>query len=125
MALELKVVEYSSDIGVVTVLSSCLDASNAKEFKKNIEPLLDQYKEIVLNLRGIEFIASLGIGAFLSSLRDLNARGGNRGGNLRLCGVTKPVSALFELVGMHMVFDIYDNVDEAVAYIGRPRDSQY
>ncbi len=33
---------------------------------------------------------------------------------LKLCGMTKPVRALFELVRMHKIFDICGTKDEAI-----------
>ena len=36
------------------------------------------------------------------------------GGDLKLCNVTKPVRALFELIRMHRIFDIVNTREEAV-----------
>jgi anti-sigma B factor antagonist len=33
---------------------------------------------------------------------------------LKLCGLSKPVRALFELVRMHRIFDICDSKDDAI-----------
>jgi anti-sigma B factor antagonist len=35
-------------------------------------------------------------------------------GQLLLCGMTKPVRALFELVRMHRIFSIYNSQEEAL-----------
>jgi len=43
-------------------------------------------------------------------LRQLNASGAE----LKLCGMSKPVRAVFELVRMHRIFDIYDTREQAV-----------
>ena len=50
------------------------------------------------------------LGAFLSCLRQLNTKGGE----LKLCGMSKSVYQTFELVRMHRIFDIYSCKDEAV-----------
>ena len=47
----------------------------------------------------------------LSCLRQLNAAGGD----LKLCGMSKAVRAVFELVRMHRIFDIYDTREQAVS----------
>ena len=66
--------------------------------------------KVIFDLAELRFVDSSGLGAFLSSLRQLNATGGD----LKLCGMTKPVRALFELVRMHKIFDICGTKDEAI-----------
>jgi len=37
-----------------------------------------------------------------------------KGGDLKLCSMSKQVQALFELVRMHRIFDIYNSKEDAV-----------
>jgi anti-sigma B factor antagonist len=104
------VFEKDGDITVVVVPVEELDAGNAGEFKRDIAPLLDANTRFVLDLSRLRFVDSSGLGAFISCLRKLNARGGD----LKLCGMSKPVRAVFELVRMHRVFDIVTTREEAV-----------
>jgi anti-sigma B factor antagonist len=97
-------------VAVVTVPVSELDASNAAEFKRDIAPLLDAHTSLVLDLSRMRFVDSSGLGAFISCLRKLNARGGD----LKLCGMSTQVRAVFELVRMHRVFDILNDKQAAV-----------
>jgi anti-sigma B factor antagonist len=109
--------EQVGDVGVAAVLVEELDASNAGEFKRDIAPLLDAYTKLVLDLTRLRFVDSSGLGAFISCLRKLNAKGGE----LKLCGLSKQVRAVFELVRMHRVFDILGTKEEAVhAFVGGP-----
>ena len=87
-----------------------LDASNAGEFKRDIAPVLEANTKLVIDLSRLRFVDSSGLGAFLSCLRKLNAKGGD----LKLCGMSKQVRAVFELVRMHRIFDIYGTREEAV-----------
>jgi anti-sigma B factor antagonist len=87
-----------------------LDASNSGEFKRDIAPLLQSHTKLVLDLRQLRFVDSSGLGAMLSCLRQLSAKGGD----LKLCSLSKQVRALFELVRMHRIFDIYGTKEEAV-----------
>ncbi len=80
-----------------------LDASNVAEFKSLMAPVLETYTALILDLSRLRFIDSSGLGAILSCLRQLSAKGGD----LKLCGMTKQVRAVFELVRMHRIFDIY------------------
>jgi len=87
-----------------------LDASNASEFKRDMGPVLTSNPKLVLDLSKLRFVDSSGLGAMLSCLRQLSAQGGD----LKLCAMSKQVRALFELVRMHRIFDIYPTRDEAV-----------
>ena len=64
----------------------------------------------VLALPELKFLDSSGLGAILSCLRQLNASSGE----LKLCGMSKGVRALFELVRMHRIFDLYNTREEAI-----------
>jgi len=76
--------------------------------------VLEPCSKVVFDLRELRFVDSSGLGAILSCLRQLNAKGGD----LKLCEMTKPVRALFELVRMHKIFDIYVTRGEALRAIG-------
>jgi len=96
---------------VENVQSKVLDASTARAFKDAIKPLLKQDAKLVLDLSTVEFIDSTGLGALVSCLRQAHASGGE----IKLTGLTNSARALFELVRMHRVFEIFNSPDEAVA----------
>ena len=104
------IAEKVGDVTVIVLPGEQLDAGNAKEFKRDIAPLLEPCSRVVFDLRELRFVDSSGLGAILSCLRQLNARGGD----LKLCAMTRPVRALFELVRMHRIFDIYGTRDDAL-----------
>ena len=103
-------VEMFGDVTVTAVPVDELDASNAAEFKRDVAPLLEANTRLVLDLSRLRFVDSSGLGAFISCLRKLNAKGGD----LKLYGMSKQVRAVFELVRMHRVFDIVSTREEAV-----------
>jgi anti-sigma B factor antagonist len=103
--------ERLDDVVVVSVDDGILDASNVKRFKQEWIPALESRTRVVLDLGAVQFIDSSGLGAILSCYRQLRSSGGD----LKLCGMTPPVRALFELVRMHRIFDTYATFEEAVA----------
>ena len=98
------------DVTVAVVPMEELDASNAADFKRDVGPLLDATSKLVLDLSRLRFVDSSGLGAFISCLRKLNAKGGD----MKLCAMSKQVRAVFELVRMHRIFDICATREEAV-----------
>ena len=102
--------ETIDDVTVVVLPGEQLDASNAKDFKRDVAPLLAPCRKVIFDLGALRFVDSSGLGAMLSCLRQLNAAGGD----LKLCAMTKPVRALFELVRMHRIFDIHATRSDAL-----------
>jgi anti-sigma B factor antagonist len=106
--------EEIGDVTVVVLPGGQLDASNAKEFKRVVAPVLEPCQRVIFDLSALDFVDSSGLGAMLSCLRQLNAKGGE----LKLCSMSKPVRALFELVRMHRIFDIHGTRGDALRAFG-------
>ena len=102
--------EVENGIAIVSFTQDSLDASNAKVFKEEVQPVLAEHGSVLLDLNALQFVDSSGLGALLSCLRTMS----DRKGNLALCNMTKPVRTLFELVRMFRIFDIYGSRYEAV-----------
>jgi anti-sigma B factor antagonist len=103
-------VDHIGDVAVVVLPVDELDASNAGEFKRDIAPVLEANTKLVFDLSRLRFVDSSGLGAFLSCLRQVNAKGGD----LKLCEMSKPVRTVFELVRLHRILDILGTREEAV-----------
>jgi anti-sigma B factor antagonist len=92
------------------VAQAGFDAGNSAEFKREVAPLMEATSKLVHDLSRPRFVDSSGLGAFISCLRKLNAKGGD----VKLCGMSRQVRTVFELVRMHRIFDIYGTKEEAV-----------
>jgi anti-sigma B factor antagonist len=103
-------VDEVNHLAIALVPADELDASNVAEFKNAIAPILQAHAEVIRDLSRLRFVDSSGMGAILSCLRQLTAKGGE----LKLCGMTDQVRAIFVLVRMHRIFDIYATPQEAV-----------
>jgi len=108
--LELKSTMADNDVLVVELREDNLDASNVREFKEAIQALIHGRTRVVLDMSGVKFVDSSGLGALISCLRLLNSQKGD----FKLCSMSKTVRALFELMRMHRVFNIFDTREEAV-----------
>lgn len=101
-------------IGSVTIvrLSGRLDAKAANDIKEKMYALeFGKDGKVLLNLSGVSFIDSSGLGLVVSTFRRLR----EQGGDLVLCGLTPPVRTIFELTRLHRVFDIYEDEQQALA----------
>ena len=102
------------DVLVIELRADNLDASNVREFRDAVQALMQQHTRVVLDMAGVKFVDSSGLGALISCLRQLNGRRGD----FRLCEMSRTVRALFELMRMHRVFNIHDTREDAVASFG-------
>ena len=111
--MNLTTTELNSGIAVISFNCESLDAGNIKKFREEISSLLEDADHVLIDMNKLSFIDSSGLGALLTCYRSLT----NRGSDLRLFGLSRPVLALFELVRMHRLFSIYENREEAIADI--------
>ena len=103
-------IDQQDSATIVTFSGPSLDASNNREFVETFSPLMIPDARIVFNMCHLRFVDSSGLGSLMLCLRRLSASGGM----LKLCGLSKSIQALFELVRMNRVFDIYPTTEEAV-----------
>jgi anti-sigma B factor antagonist len=83
--------------------------------RDKIQSLVHQgQKQIVLNLAGVSYIDSAGLG----ELAHAHATLARQGGNLKLIGLTKRLHDLLSITRLLTVFDNYDSEAEAIESFG-------
>ena len=75
------------------------------------EKLDGGHKKIVLNLAGINYIDSTGLGELVSGYRLVKSQGGD----LKLMNLNKQVSDLLQITRLYAVFEIHNDEAHAVA----------
>lgn len=87
-----------------------LDASKADEFKSVVGLMVAGRPKVVMDLGGIGFMDSAGLGAIIAVCKAVTADGGR----FRVCGLTEAVKSLFDLVRAHRLFDICPDRESAL-----------
>lgn len=108
--------EQVENLTLVTFLDPSLDAGNSREFVEILSPLLVQGARFVFDMSQVRFVDSSGLGSLMLCMRRLKAVGGA----LVLCGLSKSVMALFELVRMNRIFEVKSNRTEAIQALQPP-----
>ena len=103
-------VDHHEGFSIITIPGDVLDAHNTKQFKNDIQMFLQPGCKIVFDMGHLRFVDSSGIGAMISCLRQAHAMSGE----IKLCALTKPVRAVFELVRMHQLFEIFSTREDAL-----------
>lgn len=115
MALAIRHAESPSGsrVCIASTETPRLTAANAPELKADVTAMVGQgYKHYVVDLSGLAFLDSSGLGALVGLLQSVEA-----GSHVCICGLTGVVRQLFEITHMTKVFKIHDNVDDAVNWL--------
>jgi anti-sigma B factor antagonist len=79
--------------------------------KDKVNSLLNQgQKKIVLNLAGVPYIDSAGLGEIVRTYTTVS----RQGGNLKLLNLTKRITDLLAITKLLTVFETYDSENDAV-----------
>jgi anti-sigma B factor antagonist len=88
-----------------------LVGASVNEARQSINSLIaDNVLCLVVDLSGVRFVDSSGLGMLVASLRAAAAKGGD----VKLAGPTSEVRALLSLTRLDRVFDIHREPDTAV-----------
>jgi len=101
-------------VGAVQVLKlvGYLDGHTFVELEKRIDALVRAgHARLVVELSGLNYIASAGVGVFINGQHRVR----NSGGNLQLVNPTASVREIFSILGLESLFVIHDTLDAGVA----------
>ncbi|MGB5558325.1 MAG: STAS domain-containing protein [Paracoccaceae bacterium] len=102
--------EQFPDATLITVLESRIDAASAIAFKDQMRDLTDDGPErVVLDLAGVDFVDSSGLGAIVATMKLL---GPER--RLEIAALSPTVEKVFRLTRMDSVFTIHESAKMAV-----------
>jgi anti-sigma B factor antagonist len=74
------------------------------------ERLVEGHRHFVLNLAGVDYIDSSGLGQLISIWSSIR----NKDGHMTVLTPTKRVRRLFEITRLHTVFQIFENEADAI-----------
>jgi anti-sigma B factor antagonist len=110
MSFEVTAVPAEQDDVAVFALSGELDLATVDTVRSAAESACAKGLRVVLDLSGVEFCDSTGLGMIISLFRQANSAGGQ----LLLSAPMPRIRYLLEISGVDQVVPIRDTVDEAV-----------
>jgi anti-anti-sigma factor len=99
-------------IGEVTVLklTGRLDSISAPELKDRVKACAKiGLIRLVIDMADVDFVDSSGLGSLVACLRSMN----KMAGDMRIAALQDRVRAVFELVRLHHIFEIFDSAGAA------------
>jgi anti-sigma B factor antagonist len=97
---------------VVVAVRGEVDIATAPKLREKLVELASQgAQQVVVDLDGVEFLDSTGLGVLVGGLKRLRSHDGD----LLLVCTQSRILKVFEITGLTKVFSIYDSVDGAVS----------
>lgn len=90
-----------------------IDASSSIELDNALKEASEKYKIILINLEGLDYISSAGLGVFISYLEELK----KQEIQLVIFGLQEKVKEVFAILGLQHLMNIEENKEEAIALI--------
>ena len=101
----------SGDVAILDLKGRLRVGGNTIALHKSIRSLVVEKKiKIILNLAGVEYVDSCGLGELVASQISVE----NKGGEIKLVGLTKPLRDLLTATRLLTVFEVFDNEAEAI-----------
>lgn len=114
--LSMKIKTYEKYNAVVVELKGdVMGGDDTKEFNQLLHKLIDEGKKnVIVDLSGVKFMNSSGLGMLISGLTTMK----KENGNLKLANVGDKIESLLIITKLITIFETYESVDEAVKSLG-------
>src|SRR5260370_1566498 len=110
MALRIQT-QISGDVFILLCEGRIVFGDEGAVLRERIRNMLPATPKIVVNLNGVDYIDSGGLGILVGLLVSAS----KRGGEIKLVSASKRVQDLLRRTNLHTIFGVYENDDEAVA----------
>jgi len=99
-------------VPVISLKGNLIGEPDTENVRDKIYSLLQEgFNNIVIDMKGVRWISSSGLGTLIAALTSVR----NKSGDLRLSNITEKVESLFAITQLVKVFKTYETVDRAVA----------
>ena len=104
-------VKEAGKVRIIDLKGKITLGSGDLELRKAVQEQLDAGNtSIVLNMQGIDYIDSAGLGELVACKKRASAKGGN----VKLVMPSESVYKVLSIVSLHLVFEIFDNEAKAI-----------
>lgn len=100
------------DVAVLTLKGKLMGGPDTMTVHEKVRSLIaDKIKKVVIDLGGVKWMNSSGLGVLIACHTSLR----NANGELKLASVTDKVQSLFMITKLVTIFQTFETVDRAVA----------
>lgn len=101
----------SGDVTIIEAKGKITIGAGDVQMRTSIKDLIAQgKKKLILNLQGVKYMDSSGVGELVSTYTSVS----NGGGKMVLVGVTGKILDLLQITQLLQVFEVYTSVEDAL-----------
>ncbi len=105
----------SKEFGGITVLflqGKLMGGPDADTFRNTVYELLESgRKRLIVDLKGVNWVNSTGVGILISGYTTLR----KSGGDMKLVHVSEKIQSILYVTKLNLIFECFDSEDEAIA----------
>ncbi len=95
---------------VITLKGNVMGGPDSQEFQDLLHKFLEENKKnIIVDLGGVKFMNSTGLGMLISGYTSVK----NNGGSLKLANATEKINSLLVITKLITIFENFSSVDKA------------
>jgi len=100
------------DVMVLELSGKIMGGPDFEKFKDEIATVLEAgHKKVILDLSGVPWINSTGLGILITGYHSVKAAEGQ----LKICSVKERVLSIFYISQLENIFDVFETREEAIA----------
>lgn len=104
--------KIENHVAILSLSGKMMGGPETTQLHDRIRSLInDKITKVVIDLGGVKWINSSGLGVLMATMTTLK----NSGGELKLAKVTEKVESLLMITQLMRIFDTYETVDRALS----------
>jgi len=104
--------KIEGDVAVIYVSGNLMGGPDTAKLHEKIKSLIaDGLTKVVIDLKGVKWMNSSGLGTLMACMSSLK----NAGGKLKLASVTDKVQSILMITKLIQIFETFENAERAVA----------
>jgi len=104
--------KIESHVAILSLSGKMMGGPETTQLHDKVRGLInDKIIKVVIDLKGVKWINSSGLGILMATHTTLK----NAGGELKLANVTEKVESLLMITQLMRIFDTYESIDRALA----------
>jgi anti-sigma B factor antagonist len=104
--------KIENQVAVLTLTGKMMGGPETTALHDHIRSLMgDNISKVVIDLGGVKWINSSGLGVLMAAMTTLK----NAGGQMKLANVTEKVESLLMITQLMRIFETFESVDRAVS----------
>ncbi len=102
---------FEDDIAIITVSGNLMGGPETAAVHEKVREVVGKgCKKLVIDLSGVKWINSSGLGALMGSMTTMK----NANGEMKLANVSERILSLFMITKLVTIFETYDSADKAI-----------